>query len=78
MGFVLQLKAPQLGVVLGVEGTKLVGGVVGVWWECRLGMFGLRVPLPVMDRGLRTPDTFFTCQTETCVKKSQRFPPLPD
>lgn len=51
MGFVLQLQAPQLSAVLGVEGTKLVGVVVGVWWECRLGMFGMRVPLRVNGQG---------------------------
>lgn len=44
--------------------------VVFVWvcWECRLGVFGMGAPLRLMDRVLTAPDTFFTCQAETCIK----------
>lgn len=78
MGFVLQLKAPQLGRVPGLQGTQPVGGAVGVCWECRLGMGGMRAPLRVMDGVLRTPDPFLLVKQKVVLKVTKVSPPLPN
>lgn len=55
-----------------------MGVVVGVCWECRLGMFGMRAPLCVMDRVLRTADTFLLVKHKLVLKVTKVPVPFPN
>lgn len=49
---------------------------VGVCWECGLGMFGMRAPFRVVDRVLRTPDTFLLVKQKFVLKVTKVLLPF--